>query len=86
METALDVVEGCSRPGVHLAVFRDHPTRMETVIENPYILLHEKKVSVLKDLLPLLEQVAKLSAPADHRRGGGREALAALVVNKLRES
>jgi chaperonin GroEL len=86
METALDVVEGMQFDRGYISpYFVTDPTRMETVIENPYILLHEKKVSVLKDLLPLLEQVAKLGRPlliiAEEVDG---EALAALVVNKLR--
>jgi len=86
METTLDVVEGMQFDRGYISpYFVTDPTRMETAIENPYILLHEKKVSVLKDLLPLLEQVAKLGRPlliiAEEVDG---EALAALVVNKLR--
>jgi chaperonin GroEL len=86
METTLDVVEGMQFDRGYISpYFVTDPTRMEVVIENPYILLHEKKVSVLKDLLPLLEQVAKLGRPlliiAEEVDG---EALAALVVNKLR--
>jgi chaperonin GroEL len=86
METTLDVVEGMQFDRGYISpYFVTDPTRMEVVIENPYILLHEKKVSILKDLLPLLEQVAKLGRPlliiAEEVDG---EALAALVVNKLR--
>jgi chaperonin GroEL len=86
METALDVVEGMRFDRGYISpYFVTDPTRMETVIENPYILLHEKKISNLKDLLPLLEQVAKLGRPlliiAEEVDG---EALATLVVNKLR--
>ena len=86
METTLDVVEGMRFDRGYISpYFVTDPTRMETVIENPYILLHEKKISTLKDLLPLLEQVAKLGRPllivAEEVDG---EALATLVVNKLR--
>ena len=86
METTLDVVEGMRFDRGYISpYFVTDPARMETVIENPYLLLHEKKISNLKDLLPLLEQVAKLGRPlliiAEEVDG---EALAALVVNKLR--
>ena len=86
METTLDVVEGMRFDRGYISpYFVTDPARMETVIENPYLLLHEKKISSLKDLLPLLEQVAKLGRPlliiAEEVDG---EALAALVVNKLR--
>ncbi|HYL80467.1 MAG TPA: chaperonin GroEL, partial [Candidatus Acidoferrum sp.] len=86
METTLDVVEGMRFDRGYISpYFVTDPARMETVIENPYILLHEKKMSSLKDLLPLLEQVAKLGRPlliiAEEVDG---EALATLVVNKLR--
>ncbi len=86
VETTLDVVEGMQFDRGYISpYFVTDPARMETVIEDPYILLHEKKISSLKDLLPLLEQVAKLSRPlliiAEEVEG---EALATLVVNKLR--
>jgi len=86
METTLDVVEGMRFDRGYISpYFVTDPARMETVIENPYLLLYEKKISNLKDLLPLLEQVAKLGRPlliiAEEVDG---EALAALVVNKLR--
>ena len=86
VETTLDVVEGMRFDRGYISpYFVTDPTRMEVVIENPYILLHEKKISTLKDLLPLLEQVAKLGRPllivAEEVDG---EALATLVVNKLR--
>jgi len=86
METTLDVVEGMRFDRGYISpYFVTDPARMEAVIENPYILLHEKKISTLKDLLPLLEQVAKLGRPlliiAEEVDG---EALATLVVNKLR--
>ncbi|MGD0264426.1 MAG: chaperonin GroEL [Candidatus Methylomirabilota bacterium] len=86
VETTLDVVEGMRFDRGYISpYFVTDPARMETVIEDPYILLHEKKISSLKDLLPLLEQVAKLARPlliiAEEVDG---EALATLVVNKLR--
>ncbi|MCY7375342.1 MAG: chaperonin GroEL [Pyrinomonadaceae bacterium] len=86
METTLDVVEGMQFDRGYLSpYFVTDPERMEAVLENPYILIHEKKVSSMKDLLPILEQVAKLGKPlliiAEDVEG---EALATLVVNKLR--
>ncbi len=86
VETTLDVVEGMQFDRGYISpYFVTDPARMEAVLEDPYILLHEKKISSLKDLLPLLEQVAKLGRPlliiAEEVEG---EALATLVVNKLR--
>src|SRR5689334_17465651 len=86
METSLEVVEGMQFDRGYLsAYFVTDPERMETVLENPVILIHEKKISSLKDLLPLLEQVARGGRPlviiAEDVDG---EALATLVVNKLR--
>ena len=86
LETSLDVVEGMQFDRGYLSpYFVTDPERMEVVLENPVILIHEKKVSAMKDLLPLLEQVARLSRPllivAEDIEG---EALATLVVNKLR--
>ena len=86
METSLDVVEGMQFDRGYLsAYFVTDPERMEVVLENPVILIHEKKISSMKDLLPLLEQVARASRPlliiAEDVDG---EALATLVVNKLR--
>src|SRR5574342_520207 len=86
VETNLEVVEGMQFDRGYISpYFVTDPERMETIIEDPYILLHEKKISSLKDLLPLLEQVAKLGRPlliiAEEVDG---EALATLVVNKLR--
>src|SRR6187399_2071413 len=86
METSLDVVEGMQFDRGYLsAYFVTDPERMEVVLENPVILIHEKKISSMKDLLPLLEQVARASRPlliiAEDIEG---EALATLVVNKLR--
>lgn len=86
LETSLEVVEGMQFDRGYLSpYFVTDAERMETVLENPIILIHEKKVSSMKDLLPLLEQVARLSRPlliiAEDIEG---EALATLVVNKLR--
>jgi chaperonin GroEL len=86
METSLDVVEGMQFDRGYLsAYFVTDPERMEVVLENPVILIHEKKISSMKDLLPLLEQVARGGRPlviiAEDVDG---EALATLVVNKLR--
>jgi chaperonin GroEL len=86
METSLEVVEGMQFDRGYLSpYFVTNPERMEIVLENPVILIHEKKINVMKDLLPLLEQVAKASRPlliiAEDVDG---EALATLVVNKLR--
>ena len=86
LETSLEVVEGMQFDRGYLSpYFVSDPERMEVVLENPVILIHEKKVGSMKDLLPLLEQVAKLSRPllivAEDVEG---EALATLVVNKLR--
>lgn len=86
METSLEVVEGMQFDRGYLSpYFVTDPERMEAVLENPLILIHEKKISSMKDLLPLLEQVAKMGKPmliiAEDVEG---EALATLVVNKLR--
>jgi chaperonin GroEL len=86
LETSPDVVEGMQFDRGYLsAYFVTDPERMEVVLENPVILIHEKKISSMKDLLPVLEQVARLSRPlliiAEDIEG---EALATLVVNKLR--
>jgi chaperonin GroEL len=86
LETSLDVVEGMQFDRGYLsAYFVTDPERMEVVLENPVILIHEKKISSMKDLLPVLEQVARLGRPlliiAEDVEG---EALATLVVNKLR--
>ena len=86
LETELEVVEGMQFDRGYLSpYFVTDPERMEVVLENPIILIHEKKVSSMKDLLPLLEQVARLNRPllivAEDVDG---EALATLVVNKLR--
>src|SRR5207247_2766263 len=85
-ETALDVVEGMRFDRGYLSpYFVTDPERMECVIEDALILIHEKKISVMKDMLPLLEQVARAGKPlliiAEEVEG---EALATLVVNKLR--
>ena len=86
LETSLEVVEGMQFDRGYLSpYFVTDAERMECVLENPIILIHEKKISSMKDLLPLLEQVARLSRPlliiAEDIEG---EALATLVVNKLR--
>ncbi len=86
LETQLDVVEGMQFDRGYLSpYFVTDPERMEAIQENAYILIHEKKVSSMKDLLPLLEQIAKSGKPlliiAEDVEG---EALATLVVNKLR--
>ncbi len=86
METLLEVVEGMRFDrGYSSPYFVTDPERMEVVLENPYILTFEKKVSSMKDLLPVLEKVAQQGSPlliiAEDVEG---EALATLVVNKLR--
>ena len=86
METTLEVVDGMQFDRGYLSpYFVTDPERMEAVLDNPFILINEKKISSMKDLLPLLEQVAKLGKPfliiAEDVEG---EALATLVVNKLR--
>ncbi|MCY4382239.1 MAG: chaperonin GroEL [Nitrospinae bacterium] len=86
METSLDIVEGMQFDRGYLSpYFVTNPDRMETVLEDPYILFHEKKISNMRDLLPLLEKIAKMGRPllivAEDIEG---EALATLVVNKLR--
>src|SRR5712692_7156248 len=86
METSLEVVEGMQFDRGYLSpYFVTDPERMECVLESALVLIHEKKISSMKDLLPVLEQVAKLGKPlliiAEDVEG---EALATLVVNKLR--
>jgi chaperonin GroEL len=86
MSTELDTVEGMQFDRGYLSpYFVTDPDRMEAVLEEPYILIHEKKISNMKDLLPLLEQIARSGKPlliiAEEVEG---EALATLVVNKLR--
>jgi chaperonin GroEL len=86
LETTLDVVEGMQFDRGYLSpYFVTDPERMEAVLADPYILIHEKKISSMKDLLPLLEQVARSGKPlliiAEEVEG---EALATLVVNKIR--
>jgi chaperonin GroEL len=86
IETSLEIVEGMQFDRGYLSpYFVTDPERMECVLENALVLIHEKKISGMKDLLPLLEQVAKLGQPllviAEDLEG---EALATLVVNKLR--
>src|SRR5919206_1938243 len=86
MLTELDVVEGMQFDRGYLSpYFVTDPERMEAALDNPLILIHEKKISSMKDLLPLLEQIAKMGKPlliiAEDVEG---EALATLVVNKIR--
>src|SRR5882757_1405236 len=86
METTLEVVEGMQFDRGYLSpYFVTDPERMECVLEDVHILIHEKKISSMKDVLPLLEQTAKMSKPlliiAEDVEG---EALATLVVNKIR--
>ena len=86
LETTLDVVEGMQFDRGYLSpYFVTDPDRMETVLEDVYILIHEKKISALKDLVPMLDRVAQQGRPflivAEDVEG---EALATLVVNKIR--
>jgi chaperonin GroEL len=86
LETALEVVEGMQFDRGYLSpYFYTDPERMECVYEDVYLLIHEKKISMMKDLLPVLEQIAKTGKPfiliAEDIDG---EALATLVVNKIR--
>ncbi len=86
MVTELQTVDGMQFDRGYLSpYFVSDPDRMEAVLEDPYILIHEKKISNMKDLLPLLEQIARAGKPllviAEEVEG---EALATLVVNKLR--
>src|SRR5713226_410929 len=86
LETTLEVVEGMQFDRGYLSpYFVTDPERMEAALEDPYILIHEKKISAMKDLLPILESIAKTGKPflmiAEDIEG---EALATLVVNKIR--
>ena len=86
IETTLEIVEGMQFDRGYLSpYFVTNPERMEAVLEDAFVLLHEKKISSMKELLPLLEQIAKTGKPflivAEEVEG---EALATLVVNKLR--
>jgi chaperonin GroEL len=86
LETELDVVEGMQFDRGYLSpYFMTDPDRMEAVLEDAHVLIHEKKISAMKDLLPVLEQVARAGKPlliiAEDLEG---EALATLVVNKIR--
>lgn len=88
LETQLEVVEGMQFDRGYLSpYFVTSPERMEALLEDPYILIHEKKIGSMKELLPLLEQISKLGKPllivAEDVEG---EALATLVINKLRGS
>src|SRR5690242_13776533 len=86
LETTLEVVEGMQFDRGYLSpYFVTDPERMEVVLDDPYLLINEKKISAMKDLLPILEQIAKTGRPfimiAEDVEG---EALATLVVNKIR--
>ena len=86
METSLDLVEGMQFDQGYLSpYFVTNAEKMEVSLEEPYILIHEKKVSMMKDMIPLLEQIARTGKPlliiAEEIEG---EALATLVVNKIR--
>ena len=86
METTLEVVEGMQFDRGYISpYFVTNPEKMEASLEEPYVLIHEKKISAMKDLLPVLETIAKMGKPlviiAEDVDG---EALATLVVNKLR--
>jgi len=86
METTLEIVEGMQFDRGYLSpYFVSDPEKMEANLEEPYIMLHEKKISIMKDLVPILEQIARMNKPlliiAEDVDG---EALATLVVNKLR--
>jgi chaperonin GroEL len=86
METSLDLVEGMQFDRGYLSpYFVTDAERMEAVVEEPYLLINEKKISSMKDLLPILEQIARMGKPlviiAEDVEG---EALATLVVNKIR--
>ncbi len=86
METALEIVEGMQFDRGYISpYFVTDPDKMEVNLEDPYILLNEKKISAMKDMVPLLEQIAKMGKPllivAEDIEG---EALATLVVNKIR--
>jgi chaperonin GroEL len=88
METTLEIVEGMQFDKGYISpYFVTNPEKMEVVYEEPAILINEKKISAMKDLLPILEQVAKMGKPlviiSEDIEG---EALATLVVNKLRGS
>ncbi len=88
IETTLEVVEGMQFDQGYLSpYFVTDTDRMECVLEDPYILIHEKKISVMKDMLPLLEKIARTGRPlvimAEEVEG---EALATLVVNKIRQT
>jgi len=86
METTLDIVEGMQFDRGYLSpYFVTNSEKMTTVLDTPFILIHEKKISSMKDMVPLLEQVAKMGKPlliiAEDVEG---EALATLIINKLR--
>ena len=88
METSLDIVEGMQFDRGYLSpYFATDSEKMEAVLEEPYILIHEKKITVMKDLVPLLEEISKtgrqLLIVAEDVEG---EALATLIVNKLRDT